>query len=292
MYKSFLIGMLLYISLFIIRILFFTCISIYNKEKLNSLIHFNYKEVIIEAFIFTALLGTILWVVTAYIETEIVIIVLSMLLIALIPSYNYIIAPMLYLFSRPKHYKSKKVYNFLKKEKLNYNVRILKGNVTNAYATGVLPFSKTILIGENLINDIDDSQLNGIVLHEVGHLKKNHLSKLYIINLILSSLIYPLFYIKQHHTIPLYDSKIVEGLEIFFLGLLIGLLIWYIPSKIQYYFELEADLFAAKRIGVTQYISSLNNLDNLSNGKVSKGGITHPTLIKRINNIKLKTHEI
>ena len=68
-------------------------------------------------------------------------------------------------------------------------------------------------------------------------------------------------------------------------GLFGGLLLWYVSGKVQYKLELQADSFAAFVVGKENIISSLKQLDKLSDGDVSKGGISYPTLKKRIENI-------
>ena len=68
----------------------------------------------------------------------------------------------------------------------------------------------------------------------------------------------------------------------------VGLCFWYIPGKVQYKLELEADYFASKIVGAKEFEKALIELDSLSDGLVSKGGITHPKLLKRIKNIYKK----
>ena len=60
-----------------------------------------------------------------------------------------------------------------------------------------------------------------------------------------------------------------------------GVLLWYIPGKIQYRFELEADKYSVENNGKENLINALKKLDTLSKGDVSKGGITHPKLSVR-----------
>ncbi len=176
----------------------------------------------------------------------------------------------------------------IKNSGFNYKLVIIKGEMLNAYATGVLPFSKTILIGENLKNKMTKENLLSIIYHEIGHLKLNHLTKLYFINILLSLLAFLAFFTRQYFLKEVVEFTIYEPLSIFILGLFIGLCFWYIPGKIQYKLELEADFFASKIVSAKKYEKALVELDVISNGDVSKGAISHPKLSKRIEKIYKK----
>jgi Zn-dependent protease with chaperone function len=84
------------------------------------------------------------------------------------------------------------------------------------------------------------------------------------------------------------NSLFFDILSVGLTGALMGILFWHIPAKIQYNLELKADLYSAKLNGKNTLINALKKLDELSNGDVSKGGITHPGLEIRINNINRK----
>lgn len=201
-------------------------------------------------------------------------------LIALIPSYIFLVKPLLYLaFER----------NFIsadsgvKLESGKYNVRIMRTRDVNAYAIGVLPWSKTILLSEILSTQLTKEELFSMQLHEEGHLVKNHLNKLFLVNLLVCSVFYVLLTIR--FSVFEFANNVVGIFSIGLLGCLYGLLVWYLPGKVQYYFELEADTYAARKNGKENLISALRKLDVLSNGEVSHGGITHPSLDIRINEI-------
>ena len=55
-----------------------------------------------------------------------------------------------------------------------------------------------------------------------------------------------------------------------------------------YFLEYDADLFAARRVGKTQYISMLKNLDQYTEGRLTKGDFLHPKLEKRIRNVETR----
>lgn len=211
-------------------------------------------------------------------------------MVALIPSYHYILTPLKYLFLANRYCKHKSLTQFLKEKGYPYNVYVIEGNVTNAYATGVLPFSKTILIGEHLLKNMPPEEVKSILLHEVGHLRHNHLFKLYFLNLILVIASFLLFFIQQKVSF-IVQIAIPELLMIAMTGAIIGLLFWYFLGKAQHYFEYQADQYAAKYGGAKCMIRALRTLDILSKGDVSKGGITHPPLTKRIHFIKTQNEK-
>jgi Zn-dependent protease with chaperone function len=82
-----------------------------------------------------------------------------------------------------------------------------------------------------------------------------------------------------------FGNELLNIASIGLVGAMMGLLIWIIPGRIQYQFEYEADLFSCRKNGRKNLIDALEKLDALSNGEVSKGGISHPTLSKRIQNL-------
>ena len=140
-------------------------------------------------------------------------------------------------------------------------------------------------MGETLIEKMTEESVVALIYHEIGHLSLNHLFKLYLINLLLSAFCVLSFYIRWYLIKDLDAPFYLHGISVFILGALFGLLLWYIPGKVQYRLEMEADLFASKMVGVKNYEKALAELDALTGGDVSKGGITHPPLSKRIRHI-------
>ena len=83
-----------------------------------------------------------------------------------------------------------------------------------------------------------------------------------------------------------FPNKFYEGVSVFFTGALFGFVVYYIPNKIMYFLEYDADSFSAKKYNRENIISALKSLDILSEGKLSEGNINHPNLEKRISNLK------
>lgn len=85
--------------------------------------------------------------------------------------------------------------------------------------------------------------------------------------------------ILENMTFNIHVLRAVHG------ALFYGLPMWLIPALFQRRFEYQADSYAAKIVGKENYVGSLIKLDKLTKGAVEKGGMTHPSLKKRINRL-------
>lgn len=279
MAKFFLIGVFSYMVILAFKLILILVLSTYYKEDYKEHIDFNYKWLLVELL----LSGGLTYMFSVLSATNVNYILISIFLIALIPTYAFLVTPLYYLYLTKKYVTDERLTKIVVDGKLDYNIRLINAKVSNAYATGILPFSKTILIGKPVSDSLSDDQLKSIIYHEIGHLKNNHLEKLYLLSVIIVSLSYFIFLIRSR--ISFLNNEYIDVLSVGICGALLGLLIWYVPGKIQYRFEFSADLFAAKMNGKHNLIDALNRLDTLSDGEVSKGGLTHPTLEKRIKNL-------
>jgi Zn-dependent protease with chaperone function len=206
--------------------------------------------------------------------------ILGVFLVLLVPTNTFVIQPIFYLMKK-NNFEEYRIKNRMSVD--GYEVKIIDKELINAYATGIIPFSKTILIGKPLIRDLTREELLSIQLHEAGHLKKKHLNKLFFVNTVLCVIFYFLLVVRSHYLTS--NSQILNIVIVGFLGAFYGLLVWYIPGKVQYKFELEADKYSVEKNGKENLISALNKLDLISKGDVSKGGITHPKLSVRLEHI-------
>nr|WP_315170241.1 M48 family metalloprotease [uncultured Flavobacterium sp.] len=284
MLEYFLGGVLLYLSMFCFRFFFVFFLSKYYNESFTKNFEFDLIQFIIESIFFGAVFLSFMLISEILIQRNLLLSLVSVLIISLIPTYLFIISPIQFLLKKKEYsdFDSNFFctnYSILK----SYKIKVINKNVFNAYATGIIPFSKTILIGKPLVDNLTKEELFSILLHEAGHLKLNHLNKLYFINLIIAVVSHLLFQLRSFYFH--YDNEILNVFFVGITGAMFGLLLWFLPGKIQYKFEFEADRFAAKYNGEENLINALKKLDEMSNGDVSKGGITHPKLIFRINNI-------
>ncbi|TDS16018.1 M48 family metalloprotease [Sphingobacterium paludis] len=172
----------------------------------------------------------------------------------------------------------------LAKTNLQVAVVISPVKFINAYAFGALPFSRLIVMSEQLIEQLAETDVKAILLHEVGHLKGKHLLQLYLYNLFTAFTYYTLliyfFRISTDFTIAEKFSCIIAGASVF------GLLAYFIPVPIMKKFEYDADSYAAKKIGVGCYSRMLQNLDQLTQGALTQSDFYHPNLQQRLSKLK------
>lgn len=204
-------------------------------------------------------------------------VIMGILSVSIIPISNYVILPIYFILSN-------------KLQKLNcdnqaigkYKIYISDTVIYNAYAMGVLPFSKSIIIGRKLAEKLEHDELNAILFHEIGHLENNHLPKIFFYSLFISTIgvlsalaLFP-FYKSTAFEVPL-----IIGHTIFFfcVMMLLG------TTLLQRKFEIEADKYSAINASKVAIIKALKKLDVLTNGDVSKGGLNYPNLQTRINSI-------
>lgn len=280
MLLSFLSGAILVILLYFFRILLVFLISKLNQERFFENFDFDYTQFIFEILLFGFIFLGFHLVFSNVTSVNFLQHIIGVFLVLLVPTYNFVIQPIFYLMKK-NNFKEFDMKNLVSVK--GYEVKIIDKELVNAYATGIIPFSKTILIGKPLIRDLTNEELLSIQLHEAGHLKKKHLNKLFFVNTILCVIFYFLLVVRSNYLT--YNSQILNIVIVGFLGAFYGLLVWYIPGKIQYKFELEADKYSVEKNGKENLINALNKLDLISSGDVSKGGITHPKLNVRLEHI-------
>lgn len=278
---SFFSGCILVILLYSIRILIVILISKINKENFFKDFEFDFKQFTFELFLFGFIFLSFNLIFSNVNSINYLQHIMGVCLVLLIPSYVYIIQPIFYLMQK-NNFKDNHLLTkiFVK----SYEIKIIDKDLINAYATGIIPFSKKILIGSPLIENLTEEELLSIQLHEAGHLQKKHLDKLFFVNILLSVFFYFALIIRSNYFIT--DSEFLNIATIGIFGASYGFLLWYVPGKIQYRFEMEADKYSVENNGKDNLINALKKLDIISKGDVSKGGITHPKLSVRIKHIK------
>ncbi len=291
--KYFLLGLTLYVATLFIRVLAVAIALICHKESIKQNIDIDMGVTAIETLFFSAVIGGGAWFTADFLASQSAPIgfAFCVLFVSIIPSYHYMVRPILSLILSKKYDRSPELEDFLRRNGCDYHIRIIRNRATGAYATGVLPFSKTILIGADLVEKMPESQLHSLALHEVGHLKHNHLSKLYEVHLVVIACFVTALFIFSYAGQRIFMSyPFVQPLGVFVWGGVAGLAWWYFPGKVQRRMELQADAYAAERSGSKELIAALRTLDTLSKGRVSKGGITHPSLLKRERYIQVHSH--
>lgn len=272
---SLLFGFLFVLILYLFRMVFTLVVSKLNGQNFLNDFEFDPKQFFFEIFFF-GLIFLCFYLVGRTTSLDYLQHIISVLLVLSIPTYVYVIQPIFYLMEKNNLTDDNKRVK-------NYRVKIIDKDLINAYATGIVPFSKTILVGKPLMEHLTKEELLSIQLHEAGHLEKNHLNKMFFTNILLSVLFYLALVFRSQYLTT--SNELLNIITIGIFGLFYGFLLWYIPGKIQYRFELEADKYSAKNNGRENLINALKKLDILSKGDVSKGWLTHPKLSVRIKNV-------
>ncbi|MGV4439377.1 M48 family metallopeptidase [Ornithobacterium rhinotracheale] len=278
--KIILVSFLLSITYFLLSFLVYF-IS-YKKIKLPDL--FDVKSAIlglVSSFVLLIFFFLSLNILSAKNIEESTLNIFLFFIIAIFPTYEYFIQPIFLLYSndltRAKELEQKNKF-------LNgYKVFISNNSFANAFAFGVIPSTKAIIISKDIVENLQEIEIAAILAHEAGHLKKNHIFKLYLISLV--GLLFG--YLTSFYFYPIFQKypdyiHVLRGLHG---GFFYALPIWLLTSYSQRFLEYEADKFSSKKTSKKLIISALKKLDDLSNGKISSGGITHPSLDKRIKNI-------
>lgn len=164
-------------------------------------------------------------------------------------------------------------------------VRMYEGEVKNAYAVGVIPFSETILIGRPLVEKLSTDALRAAVAHEVGHLRHNDLLVRYLSSVLCTAVIATGFY--QIVVKPEYGSLLLYIASLALTGGIMSALcfVGFHKGLVERRSEYAADRFAAKHMSSEKYALALQELDVVMDGSLSKGSVSHPSLEKRLQHI-------
>jgi len=174
------------------------------------------------------------------------------------------------------------------KEYFNSNipVYVTANTLSNAFASGFFPANKVIVIGKSLTENLSKDEQFAILCHEQGHHRANDLLKFYgfMAFALLCFVIGRHFFIQfMKYLFPAIDNGLVIGI----FGSLYGAVFYcFLFSKLSHKAEYRADNFAAKYAGAENMIRALQNLNVLTGDLLVKGSITHPSLEKRIANIR------
>jgi STE24 endopeptidase len=164
----------------------------------------------------------------------------------------------------------------------------------NAAFTGIGK-SKRIILGDTLLENFDEDEIETIFAHEVGHYHHKHLVKGIILNSVISFfglwIIYQLYeIILQIHSYEGYRLEALPYLAIFFL--FYSLITGPIGNYISRHYEYQADHFAVSTTGNSSvYKASLKKLAELNLADESPHPVieflfySHPSIKHRIEKI-------
>ncbi|QTE22379.1 M48 family metallopeptidase [Polaribacter cellanae] len=210
-------------------------------------------------------------------------IIIFILLSSIIVSYWFVINPLKYVFRPNKFTRDNLLEEEIQREGCPFKIYFTNMVENNAFATGIIPFYKIIVIGNNLKEELSKEELKAVIYHEIGHHKNKHILKLFVVSVILQTFVFLLFFkINQIHFTHAFMEPIMVGIN----GAFIGFVFYYVPSKISYQFEYQADNYAANKYSKIATIGALKRLDEISNGVLTKGNATHPKLEKRLQSLE------
>jgi STE24 endopeptidase len=166
----------------------------------------------------------------------------------------------------------------------------------NAAFTG-LGKTKRILLGDTLLENYTEDEIETVIAHELGHYKRKHIVKNIFIGTVSSFLLF--FLISHLHKISLtwfgfIDIKQISSFPLLFLwASLIGLIQTPLSNYISRKFEYEADDYAIQSTGKREaFISTLEKLTDQNLGDKEPHPIvewffySHPSINRRIAHIR------
>ncbi len=166
----------------------------------------------------------------------------------------------------------------------------------NAAFTGIGK-SKRIILGDTLIDNYTQDEIETVVAHELGHYKKKHITKNIVIGTVTSFLTLFLIAVLYASTIGLFgfnSIKEIAALPILSLwGAVIGLIQSPFNNILSRKFEYEADEYAITSTGKPEsYISTLEKLTEQNLGDKDPHPFiewffySHPSIKNRINALR------
>lgn len=293
-------------SIIFLPLNFYTGYYLEHKFKLSNQSFFgwvweNIKGLLVGLLIGIPILLLFFWVINTFgnmwwLIFASAMFVISVLLAQIVP---VLILPLFYKVTSLENEELKRRITELGKQ-AGLNVQnVFKFNMSkntkkaNAAFTG-LGKSKRILLGDTLIENYSDDEIETVIAHEMGHYKYKHIVKNLIIGTLSSFLT---FWLMAY----LYDISLIwfgfisiyqiSALPILVMwGSLIGLIETPITNFISRKFEYEADTYAVKSTNKKEaFISTLNKLNEQNLGDKNPHPFiewyfySHPSIEKRIS---------
>jgi STE24 endopeptidase len=167
----------------------------------------------------------------------------------------------------------------------------------NAYFTG---FGKTkrVVFFDTLLNSLDAEEVESVLAHELGHMKKKHILKLMIKSIALSFLGFAILgYLKNQ--IPFYIGHGVQTpnnyIALTLISMVAPIYTFFLTPLSAFFsrrYEYEADQFAAENASAAKLITALVKMykDNAStltpDPLYSKFYYSHPPALERVSHLE------
>lgn len=261
-----------FINFLVSKIFYKTEIKIYWRELLIGILLF-YIASLSTIFISIFLIPTILEKSTT--NLMVFSLILAPIIYAPILTWDFILLPLVHIF-----FSKKKISQEYGAIAASYGIKakvIVAEKMKNACSTGLLGKSKTIIIGEELITQMSEDEVKGILCHEIAHQKLGHMWFLLLLNVIHLYIFIFLMRMALFFDNPYIGVAIMGGLG----GGLLPVLMMLMRPK-----EKEADIFAANAVGTEVFISALNKLNTMNKERMEKFDFEHPRLSERIAHIR------
>ncbi len=227
----------------------------------------------------------------------VIILVFSVLLSRLAP---VLIFPLFYKFTpldnpdlKEKIYKLGRQWNLNVKGIFQFNLSKTTRKA-NAAFTG-LGKTKRVILGDTLLNNFDDDEIETVFAHEIGHFVHKHLLKGIVLNSLLSLAgMYLVFiiYSRINASLGLMPAQLEALPYLGLLFLLYGFLTGPIGNYVSRRFEYQADSFAVSATGKPEIfqnslkkLSQLNLADEEPHPLVEFLFYSHPSISHRIEKI-------
>lgn len=162
----------------------------------------------------------------------------------------------------------------------------------NAAVAG-LGKSRRILLGDTLLENYTDDEIEAIFAHELGHVCMHHVWKILGLGAVISLVSFYLTYVLFKIGLGIFDLKQISDIAAFplltLILMLIGLLSIPIQNGFLRYMEKQADIFALGHIpNKDDFVSAITKLGSQNLSDPSPGRLveilfhTHPTISRRV----------
>ncbi len=170
----------------------------------------------------------------------------------------------------------------------------------NAAFTG-LGKTKRILLGDTLLNNFNNDEIETVIAHEMGHYKRKHILKNLLFGTVVSFGIFYLLSVLYNYSLDWFgfvSVKQISALPIIALwGMLIGLIQTPVSNIISRKYEYQADEYAVKQTKkYDEFVTALSKLNEQNLGDKEPHSLvewyfySHPSVKKRVDYInKLKS---
>ena len=205
-------------------------------------------------------------------------IICSIMASSFLINFNFLILPIIILFRKSK-YTPAFEYEKWARETIDPTLRIkvLKSSIVNAYATGILPQHKVILLTDKMLGSMEEKDIKNLIYHEYGHLRYHHLFWMYLTQLVcITGACLGYFYLSKMLG-ENYNGWVV-GMNGGFWGGVTVVLAGLLQKRLEY----QADKFAAESVGKEAYAETLQNLNIATSRGLEKESLSYPTLFNRI----------